>query len=64
MSDVLQLANGLNSLGSENCPSWYCGSLPKAIIAVASAAFGIDGDGLTKAQEESAGTNWRLADSD
>ena len=64
MSDVLELANGLNPLDGEDCPGWYCGSLPKAIIAVTSSAFDLDGDGLTRAQEESADTNWRLADSD
>ena len=64
MSDALESANGLNPLNSEDCPRWHCGNLPVAIIAVTSAAFDIDGDGLTRAQEESAGTNWRLADSD
>ena len=64
MSDELELANGLNPLDSEDCPRWYCGNLPVAIIAVASADFDIDGDGLTRAQEESVGTNWRVADSD
>ena len=64
MSDELELANGFNPLDSEDCPRWYCGNFPIAIIAVTSAAFDIDGDGLTRAQEESAGTNWHVADSD
>ena len=64
MSDVLELANGLNPLDGEDCPGWYCSSLPNAITLVTASAFDFDGDGLTRAQEESAGTNWRLADSD
>ena len=64
MSDALELANSLNPLDGEDCPFWYCSSVPTAITLVASSAFDFDGDGLARAQEESVGTNWRLADSD
>jgi hypothetical protein len=64
MSDALESANGLNPLDSEDCPFWYCSSVPTTITLVASSAFDFDGDGLTRAQEESVGTDWRLADTD
>lgn len=64
MTDALELENGLNPLDGTDCPRWFCTTLPPAILAVSSSSFDFDNDGLTKEQEESAGTNPLLADTD
>ncbi|MDA8954319.1 thrombospondin type 3 repeat-containing protein, partial [Pseudomonadales bacterium] len=64
MPDALEIANGLNPLDGTDCPRWYCTKLSPAILAISSSSFDLDKDGLTRAQEEAAGTNWQVADTD
>ena len=64
MADGFEVKNGFDPLDSDDCPRWYCSSVPTAIALFTSSAFDADDDGLTKAQEEAMGTDWQLADTD
>ena len=64
MPDALEIANGLNPLDGTDSPRCYCTKLSPAILAISSSSFDLDKDGLTRAQEEAAGTNWQVADTD
>lgn len=64
MTDRFEIENGFNPLDRDDCPNWYCSRIPTVVNVIVSPAFDFDGDGLTKVQEDSAGTNWRLQDTD
>ena len=64
MPDALELANGLNPLDADDCPSWYCLRLNRVLMVATSPDFDLDGDGLSRAQELALGTNVRLPDTD
>jgi Zn-dependent metalloprotease len=64
MPDALELENGLNPLDSTDCPRWFCVKLPQIIVAMSNSAFDLDKDGLSRAREAAAGTNWQRYDSD
>jgi len=64
MDDGYELSNGYDPTDDSDCPRFLCPKLSPAIIAISGASFDLDKDGLTRAQEEVAGTDWRRADTD
>jgi len=63
MSDELEVETGFDPLDGDDCPRWFCTKLPLAALLAAN-NVDLDGDGLTRHEEERLGTNWRQADSD
>ena len=64
MDDGYELSNGYDPTDDSDCPRFLCPRLSRAILAIASSSFDFDKDGMTRAQEEAAGTNWQVADTD
>ena len=64
MDDGLEVDGGLDPLDDSDCPTWYCPTLAPSILITQSGSYDFDSDGLTRNEEETLGTDFRLADSD
>ena len=49
---------------TDECSDWECPTLHPALFVVISLSNDLDGDGLTRLQEDNLGTDWRVADYD
>lgn len=64
MDDGLEVENGLDPKDDSDCPNWYCPRISSAILLTQSGFYDLDGDGLTKEEEQALGSDYRSEDTD